>query len=345
MRLLIKLSFIVVSIAASGQTDYLKKVAQGIDSQEHLSGALLVGQNGKIIYQEAFGQANYTFGSPNSVDSKFLIGSLTKQFTAMLVMQQVEIGNLNLDDKVTKYLQDFRKETGDRITLRHLLTHTHGIQNANQSERYKPMTKSEFIKKYCETDLEFEPGTQFKYSDIVGYYLLGAILEQITRTEYDKLLVEKIFKPIGMQNTGYFKSEIILSNLSTGYSQTDKGIRNAPYWDISQSFSAAGLYSTVNDLFLWDQALRTNKLVSEKTLKIIFSPYTDKIRYGFGWFINDPEINGAKRILAGHTGGANGYRSQIMRGLDDDLVVIYLSNTDRYVELRYPVIDAVLTRQ
>ena len=343
MRLPIKIFFLLATITASGQSERISKILHEIDSKENLSGVVLVGQAGQIIYQKAYGTANQSFGIANNFDTKFLLGSLTKQFTAMLVMQQVETGQLNLDVPITTYLSDFRKETGGKISIRHLLTHTHGIPNAEQADRYKPMTKEEFVKKYCETNLEFSPGTQFKYSDIVGYYLLGVILEKVTKMYFAKLLEQKIFEPLDMKNTGYYSQEIIQQNFSTGYLQKENGFLNAPYWDMSQSFSAAGVYSTVGDLFKWEKALRKTLLISEKGLNTIFTPYSDKIRYGFGWFINDPEINGAKRLFAGHTGGASGYKSEIMRGINDDIVVIYLSNTDKYVEIRYPIIEAIMS--
>lgn len=343
MRLLIKIFLLLATITANGQTERISKILDEIDSKDYLSGVVLVGQGGQVIYQKAYGTANQSFSIANNLDTKFLLGSLTKQFTAVLVMQQVETGQLNLDAPLTKYLSDFRKETGNKITIRHLLTHTHGIPNADQTDRYKPMTKEEFIKKYCETNLEFSPGTQFKYSDIVGYYLLGVILEKVTNKDFGELLEEKIFEPLGMKNTGYYSQETIQQNFATGYLQKENGLFNAPYWDISQSFSAAGIYSTVGDLFKWDKALRTTQLISDKSLKTIFTPYSDKIRYGFGWFINDPEINGAKLQFAGHTGGASGYKSEFMRGINDDVVVIYLSNTDKYVEIRYPIIEAIMS--
>lgn len=343
MRLLIKTIFLLTTITACGQGERISKILVEIDSKEHLSGVVLVGQGGRVIYQKAYGTANQSFSIANNFDTKFLLGSLTKQFTAMLIMQQVEAGHMNLDEPITKYLLDFRKETGDKITIRHLLTHTHGIPNADQVDRYKPMTKGEFVKKYCEANLEFSPGTQFKYSDIVGYYLLGIILEKVANKDFAKLLEEKIFQPLGMKNSGYYSQEIIQQNFATGYLQKESGFFNAPHWDISQSFSAAGVYSTVGDLFKWDKALRTTILISEKGLNTIFTPYSDKVRYSFGWFINDPEINGVKRLFAGHTGGASGYKSQTMRGINDDIIVIYLSNTDKYVEIRYPIIEAIMS--
>lgn len=342
---LLNLVFILLTTVAYGQVDAISKIVKKIDSTEHLNGVVLVGQDGRIIFEKAYGLADFEQKTENEIDTKFLIGSLTKQFTALLMMQQVELGSINLDKKINYYLPDFKKETGNRISVRHLLTHTHGIPNAVQTERHKAMEKVDFIKKYCEADLEFEPGTEFKYSDIVGYYLLGIILEKVTNQEFGKLLEEKILQPLGLKNTGYYWPESNPKNLAKGYLQNNSGFTNAPYWDISQSFSAAGIYSTVGDLFKWDRALRTTHLVSYQSLKTIFTPYSSQIRYGFGWFINDPEINGKKRIFAGHSGGASGYKSGIMRGLDDNMVVIYLSNSDKYVEIRYPIVDALMNNR
>lgn len=345
MRLLINISLLLLTISTYGQVGKISTIMEEIDSKEHLSGVVLVGQDGEVVFQKAYGKANQSFDIPNNIDTKYLLGSLTKQFTAILVMQLVEARQLSLDVPITTYLPAFRNDIGDKITIRHLLTHTHGIPNADLTNRYKPMRKEEFVTKYCETDLEFQPGTQFKYSDIVGYYLLGVILERVTNRDFAKLLKEKILEPLDMKNTGYYSQDTVQQNLATGYIQKENNFLYAPHWDISQSFSAAGVYSTVGDLLKWDQALRGTQLISKTGMETIFTPYSDKIRYGFGWFINDPEINGAKRIFAGHNGGANGYKSQIMRGVNEEYVVIYLSNTDKYVEIRYPIIEVLLSKE
>lgn len=335
--------FALIFLSVHAQDHKLAKIVEEIDSKNHLNGTLLVAQNGKILFEKAFGVANRSFDVANKIGTKFLIGSLTKQFTAVLIMQQVEAGKINPDAKISFYLPDFRKETGNKISIRNLLTHTHGIPNASDAERYKPMTKEEYIKNFCEKDLEFEPGTKFNYSNIAGYFLLGLILEKVTSMSYDQLLNERILKPVGMTHSGYLDQKTIIKDFAEGYVRKPDSFENAPYWDMSQSFSAAAMYSTVQDLFLWDQALRTNKLLGAKSLTEIFIPY-NSTHYGFGWYIMDPEINGKKKILAGHTGGANGYKSQIVRGIDDNLVVIYLSNDDTFVEVREPIIDSLLTK-
>lgn len=343
MRNLFILLFLFNTLLTYAQVDKVSQILDEIDSNKHLNGVVLVGKEGDIILQKAYGTANFSSEIPNNLETKFLIGSLTKQFTAMLAMQLVEDGKLNLDDPITTYLPDFRKETGDKITIRHLLTHTHGILNADLTDRYQPMTQKDFIKKYCEANLEFQPGTQFRYSNIVGYYLLGVILEKVTIKDFATLLEEKILEPLDMKNTGYYSKEIIQENFATGHIQKENSVQIAQQWDMSQSFSAAGMYSTVEDLFKWDKALRGTKLLSSDGMQTIFTPYNDTIKYGFGWHINYPVINGEKHIFAGHNGSANGYKSQMMRGLNDDLVIINLSNTDNYVELRYPIIEAMMS--
>ncbi len=340
MKFIFSFLLSVIIFTLQAQQEKIARTINEIVSKNQLSGTLLVAQNGKIVFGKAFGLANRSFDVPNKIDTKFLIGSLTKQFTAVLIMQQVEAGKIKLDDKISSYLADFRKDIGNKISIQNLLTHTHGIPNAKEAERYKPMTKEEYLKTFCEKDLEFEPGTKFNYSNIVGYFLLGLILEKVTGKPYDQLLNERILQPTAMINSGYLNQKTLVKDFAVGYIRKSDSFENAPYWDMSQSFSAAAMYSTVQDLFLWDQALRTNKLLSAKSRAEIFTPF-NSTHYGFGWYIMDPEINGKKKILAGHTGGANGYKSQIIRGIDDDIVVIYLSNDDTFVDVREAIVESL----
>ncbi|MGM0580714.1 MAG: serine hydrolase domain-containing protein [Bacteroidota bacterium] len=345
MRFLLTIFLLLITNSLYRQVEKISIILEEIDSKEHLSGVVLVGRGEEVIFQKAYGSANQSFDIPNNIDTKFLVGSLTKQFTAVLVMQLVEADQLNLDESISTYLPDFRNDLGDKITIRHLLTHTHGIPNADLTNRYKSMSKEEFVSEYCETDFEFQPGSQFEYSNIVGYYLLGVILEKVTNKDFPKLLEDKILNPLDMQNTGYYSQDTVLQNLATGYIQNENSFLYAPHWDMSQSFSAAGMYSTVGDLFKWERALRSTQLLSNSGIETIFTPYSDEIRYGFAWHINDPEIKGKRQLFAGHNGGANGYKSQIMRGVNEELVVIYLSNTDKYVELRYPIIEVLMSNE
>ena len=171
------------------------------------NGTVLVAENGKVIFKKGYGLANMEWDTPNEPDTKFRLGSLTKQFTSMLIMQLVEQGKLKLEGKITDYLTDYPKAAGDKITIHHLLTHTSGIPNYTNlpafktfnRNRYKP---ADFLKQFSDLPLEFEPGSAFAYSNS-GYFLLGAIIEKVTGKTYEKVLQENIFTPLQMNNTGY----------------------------------------------------------------------------------------------------------------------------------------------
>ena len=250
------------------------------------NGTVLVAENGKLIFKKGYGLANMEWNIPNTPDTKFRLGSLTKQFTAMLIMQLVEQGKLKLEGKITDYLADYPKAAGDKITLHHLLTHTSGIPNYSdlpdyrtfERNRYRP---ADFIKKFSDLPLEFEPGSAFAYSNS-GYILLGAIIEKVTGKPYEKVLQENIFTPLQMHNTGYDVSYKVLPKRASGYERWNLVYENASYMDMSIPYAAGALYSTVEDLALWDQALYTDKLLSASSKAILFTPYKNGYAYGWG---------------------------------------------------------------
>src|SRR5437764_8034776 len=172
------------------------------------NGSALVADNGKIIYKNGSGLANMEWNMPNASDTKFRLGSVTKQFTATLILQLVEQGKIKLDGKLIDYLPDYRPDTGARVTIHNLLSHTSGIPSYTslpgffQDVSRNPFKVDDFIKKYASGDLEFEPGVRFVYSNS-GYFLLGAIIEKVTGKPYEQALRENIFDPLGMKNTGY----------------------------------------------------------------------------------------------------------------------------------------------
>jgi CubicO group peptidase (beta-lactamase class C family) len=204
--------------------------------------------------------ANIEWAIANAPDTKFRLGSLTKQFTAMLIMQLVEGGKLKLEGKITGYLTDYPKATGDKITINHLLTHTSGIPNYTGLPAFQetlsrnPYKPTDFIKQFSDLLLEFEPGSRFAYSNS-GYFLLGVLIEKVTGKTYENVLQESIFKPLQMNNTGYDVFTTILPKRAMGYEKRGLNYVNAPYLDMSIPYAAGSLYSTVEDLALWDQAL------------------------------------------------------------------------------------------
>jgi|ERR1051325_4887196 CubicO group peptidase (beta-lactamase class C family) len=206
-RPLAALALILVGLFAVGSTVVAQDKAAKIDQlisvynkYGHFNGSALVADRGSVIYEKGFGWADLEWSIPNTPNTKFRLGSITKQFTATLILQLAEQGKLKLDGKLIDYLPDYRKDTGGRVTIHNLLTHTSGIPSYTslpgffQNVSRNPFAVDDFIKKYASGDLEFEPGTKFVYSNS-GYFLLGAIIEKITGKPYEQVLKENIFDP------------------------------------------------------------------------------------------------------------------------------------------------------
>ena len=296
------------------------------------NGSVLVAENGKVIFKKGYGFADMEWQIPNQPDTKFRLGSITKQFTSMLIMQLVEKGKIKLDEKLSDHLPYYRKDTGEKVTIHHLLTHTSGIPSYTglpgffQDISRDPYPVEEFVKKYCSGDLEFEPGSTYRYNNS-GYFLLGAIIENVTGKTYEQVLKENIFDPLQMKNTGYDRHDPILPKRAAGYEKRFEDFVNAPYLDMSLPFAAGALYSTVEDLYLWDQALYTEKLLSQKFKDIMFTPFLSN--YAYGWGVTKTALEGSKDSLAtiAHGGGINGFSTLITRLIDDKHLIVLLNNT------------------
>ncbi len=217
-----------VSVSAQDKATKIDQLVSRYNKYGQFNGSVLVADNGKVIYKKGFGLANMEWNIPNQPDTKFRLGSITKQFTATLILQLVEQGKVKLDGKLTDYLPDYRKDTGDKVTIHNLLSHTSGIPSYTSLPGFmtnvsrNPYPVDDFIKKYASGDLEFEPGTKFVY-DNSGYFLLGAIIEKVTGKPYEQVLRENIFDPLGMKNTGYDHWGTILEKRATGYTRTPRG--------------------------------------------------------------------------------------------------------------------------
>jgi CubicO group peptidase (beta-lactamase class C family) len=214
------------------------------------------------------------------------------------------------------------------------LTHSSGIPSYTSIPNFfedisrDPYPVKEFVEKYCSGDLEFEPGSKFLYNNS-GYFLLGAIIEEITAKTYEEVLKEKIFDPLEMKDSGYDRHDPIIANRATGYSITFDGCMNAPYLDMSLPYAAGSLYSTVEDLYVWDQALYTEKLLSAKTKELLFTPHIQG--YGYGWGIRKKSLPESEEKLTsiGHGGGINGFNTWIERIIEGRHLIVLLNNTPR----------------
>ena len=293
-----------------------------------LNGTVLVAEHGKVVFAKGYGLANREWNQPNAPDTKFRLGSLTKQFTALLVMQLVEKGQLRLDAPISTYLPDYPKATGDKITLHHLLTHTSGIPNYTAQPGFEaisilPTTPAAFVRTFAGLPLDFEPGTAFRYSNS-GYFLLGTIIEKVTGKPYAQVLTENILQPLHMQDTGYDQSDIILPKRASGYDHTPTGVYNTSYLDMAVPYAAGSLYSTVLDLYKWDQALYTTQLLSEAGKALLFKAY--KNNYAYAWTNSKAVIGPDTVALLGHSGHVNGFGTYLLRTPKDHNLVVVLDN-------------------
>jgi CubicO group peptidase (beta-lactamase class C family) len=294
------------------------------------NGSVLVAEKGTVIYKKGFGYANMEWEIPNTPGTKFRLGSITKQFTAMLIMQLVEEGKIKLDAPMTRYLPYYRKDTGDKVSIHQLLNHTSGIPSYTsfpgffKDKSRDPYAPDDFVKKYCSGDLEFTPGTKYRYNNS-GYFLLGAIIEKVTGKSYEDVLKEKLLDPLGMKGTGYDHHAEILKKRAAAYEKRPGGYVNAEYLDMTIPYAAGSLYSTVEDLYIWDQALYTDRLLAPKYKEMMFTGYL--MNYGYGWLVRRVPIGKRTKRVLTHGGGINGFNTLIVRIVDDRHLVVLLNNT------------------
>ncbi|PIB92986.1 serine hydrolase [Caulobacter sp. FWC2] len=316
---------------AAGQScpaDYAKQARALVDEQVkagRFSGSVLVAKDGAPLLREGFGAADREWEIPNAPDTKFRLGSLTKQFTATAILQLAEAGKLSIDDPVSKFYAD-APAAWSKITIKHLLNHTSGIPSytgipgffENGSSK-KPLKPAEIVKLTQDKPLEFEPGSKFAY-DNTGYILLGVVIEKVSGQTYADYLSQHIFQPLGMKNTGYDVSAEILAKRASGYQPDKAAWRNADYLDMTLPYAAGSLYSTVDDLLIWNTALTDGKILSDASRK---AAWTENLEhYGFGWGIAMQD--GHERVS--HNGGINGFSTAMNRYPKDGLVTIVLSN-------------------
>jgi CubicO group peptidase (beta-lactamase class C family) len=321
-------------LLAATKAERIDALLRQYNALRQFNGSALVADANGVILKKGYGYANFEWQIPNTTDTRFRLGSITKQFTSMVIMQLVAEGKLELDEKITTYLPDYRKDTGDRVTITQLLNHTSGIPSytsqpgffANKSRN--PYEVAAFVKELASGDLEFEPGSKFVYNNS-GYFLLGAIIEKVTGKPYAQVLQERIFDPLGMKASGYDLAAPIIPKRASGYQLSGSGYVNAPYLDMTIPYAAGSLYSTVEDLYLWDRALYTDKLLGDELKAKLFTPGLQD--YGFGWSIRNRKLDDEKtevRTIA-HGGGINGFNTTLVRVPERKELVVLLDNTSR----------------
>jgi len=322
---------------AQTKVEQLEELLSIYEEYGKFNGSVLVSDQGKVIYKKGFGMANMEWDIPNQPNTKHRLGSITKQFTAMLILQLVAEGKLNLQAPITTYLPDYPKASGDIITTHHLLTHTSGIPNYTafpkfmEAESRNPYTPEEFVKTFADKDLDFTPGEKFSYSNS-GYFLLGALIEKLSGKSYEQMLQDKIYTPLNMKDTGYDNHGDILKNRASGYEKQGGVYVNSSYLDMSIPFAAGSMYSTVEDLYKWDQALYTTSILPKEYMTKYFKPYISAFGnadYAYGWGVGYAKIGKSTDSIyaIGHGGGINGFNTNISRTTSNNSLVVLLNNT------------------
>lgn len=248
---------------------------------------------------------------------------------------------------ITTYLKDYPKENGSKITIHHLLTHSSGLKRDVETEQKQFHNPKQLVEMFDNEPLLYEPGEKFEYSN-AGYILLGYILETVTKKSYKDLLEENIFTPLNMNNSGFYRHRLLLENRSSGYRNNFIDYQNSNYRDFSNAYSAGAIYSTVEDMFLFDQAMYSEKILPKKYMDLILTKYIQADfggHYGYGLELaKNPMGNSSAMIeTIGHSGTLPGYCAVYTRIPSSHSAIIFLSNTGRaYLNTMTTAITGIL---
>jgi CubicO group peptidase (beta-lactamase class C family) len=326
--LLIYLLWTCTSIAQTSETQKIEAYMQGQYEINQFSGTVLVTRKGNILLHKAYGLADMEWSVPNSINTKFGLASVTKQVTAIGVLQLVERGKLSLEHTLNKFFPGFPH--GDSVTIHMLLTHTSGLA-LDFEELYlenASISKDSAISYIKKLPFQFAPGTKVAYSN-VGYFLLSAIIEQASGVTFGEYLKQNIFDVAGMEHSGLCSNEKLVQGLARSYCREEDGFVKNPYINWNLNVGLDGMYATANDLYKLDRALNGNTLLSESSKAKMFTQYNkaladDGFIDSYGVFIN-PYFNHGHYMLT-HSGGYFGVMTTMDRYPADDVFITVLSN-------------------
>jgi CubicO group peptidase (beta-lactamase class C family) len=300
--------------------------------------AVLVVQNGTAILRKGYGMADLEFGVPMDPANVFPICSITKQFTAVAILQLIEAGKLKLTDDLSRFVPDY-PTGGAEITLNQLLSHTSGIPSCDAMPEWRKtlgagLTPDQVLALTRNQPLDFAPGSDWKYSN-TGYALLGKVIEAVSGQSYPDYVRSRLFSPAGMSHSYYGDGHRLIPLRVRGYSREGKTWIDAPDFNLAQTYSSGALLSTVDDLWAWDQALQAGRLASPSVLASAYVaghlPDGRSTHYGFGWEVN--QLSG--HVIIEHAGGVPGFAAYEARVPEAGIYVAILTNTnDPTVELR-----------
>ncbi len=300
----------------------LDSLLAAFEKQKLFNGSVLVSWKGTVILQRGDGYKDLAANTRNDEHTIYQVGSVTKQFTSAIILRLQEQGKLSVQDKLSKYIPDYPH--GDSITIENLLTHTSGIYNYTNDGAFmttrtaKPIERDSLVARFKYKPLDFLPGSTFSYTNS-GYILLGTIIEKVTGKPWFQVVREDIFQPLRMDHSGFDFAGLKSPDKATGYF-SPAASQGASIVDSSVSFAAGALYSTVEDMYKWDRALYSSKIIGQASLQKAFTPY--KGNYGYGWSIDSAW---GKKVVE-HGGAITGFTSFILRVPEDGTAIILLDN-------------------
>jgi CubicO group peptidase (beta-lactamase class C family) len=324
---------LATALPAQRKAERLAQIMKSYHQYNIFDGAVLVAENGKVIYKGAFGEANREWNIANTVDTKFMIGSISKPITATLVLLLVQKGLVRLDKTLEDYLPAFKDKPAAKVTVRQLLSHTSGMPNYDIIKDFFPrisrqnFSREDYLNVYKDSALAFAPGTSYAYSSW-GYFTLGHIIEKVTGKTYAQAMKDEIFSKIGMQNTGsYFHTQVVPKR-ANGYDYGLGDYLSADFRDQSNTMGTGDLYSTVEDLFKFHMAIANNSLLNKELTLEMLSPGMRPAQYGLGWFNQNFRYTDTDSVLANyHLGSTEGFMAFYIRLPATNSMAVILSNS------------------
>lgn len=314
--------------------------------QKGFSGSVLVAEKGKIIFQQQYGWANRQYKIPVTPASVFRIASITKTFTAVLILQLMEEGKIDLHQTIGTYLPGYTGQARDTVTIHQLLTYSSGIENMDQGSEAMyalQMPVDTIIKKYCSGPLVTLPGTQMNYKN-AEFIILGKIIEQVCGKPYATVLQQKILQPLRMNRSGYLQHKDILPGLTQTYLADSAGqfYNDDPYW-VENFYSSGAMYATAADLYAFDQALFTNTLLKAKTVQLMTTAYPELWGVAYSFWVNDQTFGKLTARVMDRRGSISGANAAWYHFINSNQTIIILSNSNAadVVEMREKIAVAM----
>lgn len=348
---------LLIACAAAGVCDervtLIERYLRECHETGMFNGAALVAEGDRVLLQREYGMADMENGIPITRETRFKIGSITKQFTTVMILQLIEEGLVDFDDPITAHIPNYRKDNGDRVTVDHLLRHMSGIPSYTSWsfwEEHGPRrhSRDEFVRRFLSGDLVFEPGSTYRYCN-TNTYLLGVILENVTGDSYAANLSRRILEPLGMRHTSAGYSQSDTDDLAVGYIKRVNRYQREPSVHSSNVFATGDIISTPGDLLLWNKAFEPGVLLSADMIDRVFVPYHRINRFygrGYAWNIYTIRLRDSEDLvwLQDYNGELYGHYATITRVPEEGYLIVLTSNAGKTNTTADEIINLLMGR-